>query len=356
MSTSAPYLASIVDATTMDTIKASLKTATSRSFVPVFDGPGTYSFQVPIDGEAAATVRKRRHGILLKRRDRYIWSGGVTAVNHDPDAEKTSITATGFLEELDHRFVRKAEESALTFGSPGVPGGQIFQTLVDTCNAQEDTDGVVRPVRVSFGGFTDTQVRIAAIKAGTSFGSAWQQFRDVEDGYDVIVDPLTKQITTRDPADFVDRLKVHFGYGVKPNNLSNAPFADDGTTLFNRVTVVDGSGVAHPFDDADAIDAAGVMLEEWQTISQSDGSLADAAANAELVYQRYGTQTWTLTPAPYADMPRPYDDFEWGDRGYLSVSKGALQVKMMAVRIFSANITITDEGDEVVGDLSVTAG
>lgn len=355
MSLSAPYIVSIVDATTMETVVASVRSATSRNFQPVFNGPGTYSFDVPIDSQTAARVVKRRHGVLLFRRGRPIWSGGVTDVKHDPAGEKTSITATGFLEELDRRYVRRTDEASLIFGSPGVPGGQIFQSLVAVCNAQTDTDGVVRPVRVSFGGFSDTQVRIAAVKAGTSFGSAWQQLRDVEDGYDVAVDPLSKEITTRDPADFADRRSVHFAYGVDPHNLDNAVLDDDGTTMYGRVTVVDGGNVAHPADDASAIETAGVMLEEWLTISESDSTLASAYANAELVYQRYGTQVWTLTPSPGADMPRPYDDFDWGDQGYLSVSRGALQVERMAVRIFGASISITDEGDEVIGDLQVTA-
>jgi hypothetical protein len=341
----------LVDANTMS--KAfSLADATNRSLKPVFNGPGAFSCQMPLDSEAAYYVKNRSVGVLLNRNDRPIWSGGVTNINRNAASNVLSLTATGWMEEFDHRYVRKSQEGALIF--TGATGGSIIETLIAACNAQTDIGGTPRPLRVSFGTRTDTQTRNRSYHVGDSFGASIRELTTIENGCDLRLDPLTRKLDVVAPTDYADRKDVRFGWGMTPNNLSDATETDDGTNLFNRENAVTSGGIVTPADDPDAIVSAGVMLEEWVSLSDvSDVNIAAAYANAELVVKRHGLTTYQITPELYGDVPRPYDDFEWGDKCYFSVDQGAFQVENQAVRIFAGTINYTDQGDEVIAELEV---
>jgi hypothetical protein len=344
----------LVDADTRMEID-DLRLATSRSFKPEFNGAGTFTLSLPISSDAARQVRKRKHELIFFRNKKPVWSGFVSNIKHTARDERTDVTFTGWLDELNSRFVRKSEEASLIF--VGVVGGSILQTLVTTMNAQTDSNGVVRPTRVSFGGYTDTQVRTRSYKVGDSYGAQAREMMIIENGYDVAIDdPISRRIVTRDPADFVVRSNVHYGYGVDPHNLDDIVLESDGASVHNRINVVDSNGIVYVADDQVAIEAAGVMVESWVSISDvADPLTAAAYANAELVYQRYGNTVYTITPSSIGDVPRPYDDFNWGDQLFLSADVGALQVEAQGVRAFSATLNYTDLGDEIISDLTVAS-
>lgn len=351
MSDNPIYTNTLVDATSMSS--AAPLADSTMSFQPVFDGPGTATFVVPIDSSAAYKARKRSTAVLLNRNGRDIWSAPVVSVSHDGEASKTTITASGWLEEYDHRYVRQDEVASLTFTSGTDTGGDIYGALIAMCNLQEDTDGNVRPLRLTFGGGSDTQVRTRSYKVGDSYGASMRELVEIEDGCDLAFDYRARKVFTRPPDAFVVRA-IELGYNVEPFNLANCVLTDDGTQLANRETVINSGGVIQAFDDQEGINAAGVMLEEWLTLSDvADPTIAAAFANAELIYKRLGVVTYQLTPPQFGDFPRPYDDFEWGDQATLSASKGAMSVKGQPVRIFAGTIALDPQGNEIISEYQV---
>lgn len=341
----------LIDANDMTNL-TSLSEAYGRTFKPVFNGPGTFSCALSLDSEASSLVANRRTGVLITRNGDPIWSGGVTNAVRAAQANTMQVTATGWLEEFDHRYVRKAEEATLTFVN--VVGGAVVEQLVDTCNAQLDSDGVVRPLRLSSGGYTDTQTRTRAYHVGDNYGASIRELSAIENGVDFVVDPLLRTLSTVPPTAYIDRTEVKFGWGVAPFNLDDVVETGDGTNLFNRENVVTSGGIVVSADDADAIGRAGVMLEEWVSLSDvADVNIAGAFANAELVVKRNGLITYQITPRPFGELPRPYDEFNWGDKAYFSVNRGSFQINNQAVRLFAGTIGYTDEGDEVVSELEV---
>jgi hypothetical protein len=343
----------LVDANDMSPL-FSLAEAYGRSFKPVFDGPGSFSFSLSLDADASYLVRNRATGVKIVRNELPIWSGGVTNIVRSASANTMQVTATGWLEEFDHRYVRKSEEATLTFSGGGATGGSIISTLISTCNGQLDTDGVARPLRVTFGGATDTQVRTRAYHVGDNYGASIRELIAIENGVDVIVDPISRKLSAVPPTSYTDRTNLHLGFGTAPYNLDDAIQTTDGFNVFNRENAVTASGIVASADDAEAIEQAGVMLEEWISLSDiSDATIAAAYANAELVVKRYGLVTYQLTPKPYADVPRPYSDFQWGDKCYFSVDRGSFQVEKQAIRIFAGTINYTDDGDEVIAEYEV---
>lgn len=354
MSANPRYTFDLVDSSTMASLDG-LQESTSRVFNPVFNKPGNYRWDLPLDGRAAYLVKRRRTGVLVSRNAKPIWSGGITSVNKDALNNKMSCVATGWLEEYDHRHVRKAEEASLIFASPGTVGGSIMGTLITTCNAQTDSLGNVRPLHVVFGQALDTQLRTRTYRVGDNYGSIMRELVEIENGCDIQVDPLTRTLTTVAPTSYADQVGAQYGYGIKPDNLANATETGDGTTIYNRENAVGSNGAVYSFDDQTAINDAGVMLEEWLSLSDvSDPTIVAAYANAELVYKRYGTITYGLTVASYGDIPRLYDDFYLGDKIYFSVNKGAFQLSGQAVRVFGATININDNGDEIISELQTS--
>jgi hypothetical protein len=316
---------------------------------PIFNRPGSFSMTLPLDAKVAYKVEKLATCVVCQRNGVVVWSGPIVAVARAPAAMTMTISALGWLDELNHRYVRADEEAALVFVD--VKGGDIVRSLIEAANAQKTTDQVVAPTHLSFYQAFDSQVRTRSYKRGQSYGQAIQELVDVENGLDLLVNPQTRAVSTHDPTFFADRQNVVFGYGAAPFNLADAPQLDDGTSVANRVTAVGANGVAIPADDANAIKAQGCMREEWVSLSNVvDATIVGAYANAELVYRRYGQVTYDLRPLPYGDAPRLYDDFDLGDKGYLSISAGALQVDRQAVRMFSAVVEVT-RGNEVLAQI-----
>jgi len=326
--------------------------ATSRQLSLQFNKPGSFSFQVPIDSEVAEDLSLWSVGVLATRNTVPRWSGAVVNINDDANAGVTQVTCNGWLDELDRRFVRASEVSSLTFTN--VIGGSIAETLLTTVNAQEDSDGVERPLHISFGSFSDTQTRTRAYHTGDNYGQLLRELIEIENGFDIVIDPLTRRLYTKAPTDYVDRRGAHFGYSIAPHNLANASRTMDGTTLVNRENVVTSGGVVVSTDDSAAIESASVMLEEWLTLSDvANATIAGAYANAELIYKRFGTITYQLQPRQYGDMLRPWDDYELGDQIYFSANRGRMKIYDQGVRVFSLNIGIDDQGNEIIPELGV---
>jgi hypothetical protein len=324
------------------------------SLTPIFNRPGTFSMTLPLDDDAAYQVAKHATCVICERNDLIRWSGEIVSVNRDPAAMTMSLTAIGWLDELNHRFVRADEEAALTFVN--VVGGSIVEALIASVNAQKDTSLITRPTHLGFSSYQDTQVRTRSYKRSQNYGQAIQELSDIENGLDIYVDPRTRLITTKSPTSFSDRTDTVFGYGVEPFNLSNAPQSDDGTNTANRITAVGANGVAIPADDAAAIDAQAGMREAWLSLSDvGDPIIIGAYANAELVYQRWGQITYTLQPLAYGDIPRLWDDFELGDQVYLSIGNaGALSVDGQGVRVFTATLDVDAQGNETISQIGTS--
>jgi hypothetical protein len=343
----------LVDPSTMSPLRGNLNLADNRVFRPIFNGPGSFSCTVKLDSDVARLVRKRSTGVLFIRNDDPIWSGGVTSIQKTAGSNQCTITATGWLEELEHRQIWRVNEPSLQFAAPGVPGGQIIHAIIDAINSQEVPTGVPRPVRIMPGSVFDTQTRTGSYKQGDN---AWQKINElieIENGCEIRVNPTTMRLDTYPPDAFTVRESIQFGWGVDPHNLGDLDEVDDGSSQGNVQSVVASNGSVYTAYDEAAIYDAGVMLETWGSIPVLDSTIVEAFANAELAVHAYGKKTWRLSPKSFGDMPRPYDDFNWGDICFLSADQGALQIDHQAIRMQSATLTYDDKGHEVISDLQV---
>lgn len=337
----------------MDLIRDLHPMATNRHLSLQFNKAGSFSFQVPIDSAVAYDLSLWSTGVLAWRNSSPVWSGAVVNIQDDPAAGTTQVNCAGWLDELDRRFVRSNEVTALSFVNQ--IGGFIAAALVAQVNAQLDSNGVVRPLHLVFGAHSDTQIRTRSYKLGDNYGQVFRELVEIENGFDVLVDPITRAISTRAPTNYTNRTGTVFGFGISPYNLGNATRSMDGTTLVNRENVVTSGGIVVSQDDTLAIGSAGVMLEEWLSLSDVNNAvIAGAYGAAELVYKRFGTITYQITPRQYGDMLRPWDDYLLGDQVYFNADRGRLKIQNQGVRVFSLSIEVDDQGNEVVSELGVS--
>lgn len=330
-----------------------LKSAVGRRFNPVYNKPGSLSVQLPISSYEAQYAALWSTAAVVYRNGVAIWSGPCTNIVDSAAAGTTDLTFVGWMSELDRRYVRQSEVASLIFS--GVVGGSIVSTLLSTVNAQQDSTATVRPTHLSMGSFTDTQVRTRSYKAGDNYGQIIRELIEIENGLDVFVDPLTRKVSTRAPTAYADNVKAKFGFGAEPGNLRDVVATADGASIANRETVMTSTGATYSVDDPAAITAASVMLEKVTSLSDvGDPVIAQAYAAAELEYERYGVVTYALSPKAYGEMPRPWDDFELGDKIYFSANRGRLKVTEQAVRVFSMTIAIDDNGNEIISELGVS--
>jgi hypothetical protein len=232
-----------------------LRNAIQKQLQLTFNRPGSLSFRIPIDDPIAYEIQNRSTCVVGYRNNVPIWSGPVVSLVDSVPDDYLSVACAGWLEELDHRYIRPSEEPNLIFA--GVPGGQIVNALLDAVNKQTDGSGTARSTHLFPGVWTDTQVRSRSYKRAESYGEKIRELSDVENGCDIYVDPISRVVTCKAPTDFTVRLDTRFGYGMMPNNIDSIQRTVDGSRIANRITVVGGSGTTAGFaEDAVAIGEA----------------------------------------------------------------------------------------------------
>lgn len=335
----------------------------------VYNRPGQFSAKVPIDSDLAIAVEKHKHCIVAERNGVAKWSGSVTGIqssaSSDPGAQDTTtITATGWFDELNRRYVQALDEGGLIFSTGAQTAGEIIFGLLAQCALREDSAGNLAPMRIVPGARTDTQTRIRSYKRGTSYGSAITELVDIENGVDIYVNPISRRLDVHAWDEYVDRPDVHFTLGMTGfgDNVLSVDDTDDGTSTTNALAVSGAGSTRILVDDPDEIARLGVMLEDEISLSDVlDINIITSYAVAEIMFRRNGAKTLSVTPASLAvdddvNVYRLFDDFDLGNQVYLSTDKGRMQYRRQAMRVFGATVGTDDEGNEIISEIEITQG
>lgn len=328
--------------------------ARDRQLSLMWNRPGQLTFSLPIDDQIATQAHIHSTCVLCERDGVAIWSGPIFGIEEAVPEDTVRVTCLGWLEELNRRFLRAQDEASAKY--TGLPGGAIALDLIAKTNAHTSTDGTPRPTRITPGVANDTQVRDRTYKRGQNIGAAIKELSDIENGFDLKVDPYTRVINTYAPeSSYSTRTEVKLVYGRPPNNVARLSRRIDGTRTANRINVQSPYG--HAIADADdQIAAQTVMLEDWISVSDvNDVNIAGAYANAELAYRMGGVAELSLVPSSGQSNPyRPFSSYQLGDKVFLSASRGRLQLSDQPVRVFTLSVAIRDDGTEEVTEMGVT--
>jgi hypothetical protein len=329
-----------------------MSSARAKRLQLIYNRPGSFSCQVPIDSRVAMLAKKHATCVLAVREGVPRWSGPIFTVADAVPEDTTTITAMGWLEELNRRFLQAADEPSAAFKD--VIGGSIARSLIQLANTHTDETLAVRPTRFTNFVVNDVQTRTRTYKRGQNIGAAIKELIDIENGFDLTVDPISRTLTTYQPTNWAYKPDALLGYGVFPNNIASMSRTEDGTRTANAINVQSPSGAVITTAPALPIDAATTMLEDWLTVSDvNDPGVLGAYAVAEHLYRAYGVTEYVVAPKSERGLRalRLYDDFELGDAVYLSADRGRLQIKGQPVRVFGATIGDDGSGDEIISEL-----
>lgn len=343
--------------------------------------PGSLGFSISLDDSKAHKILPQATAIRAVRNGETVWSGPVYTRTIDAASNSMTISCQGWLEDLYHRIVRMGQETVINAISNVIGGANvddIIEAILDLANSQRsgvidgngpiNVDGTsgdplkpLRPVRVSWGGgtLTDTFNYPEWPKFQVSYtrsqrlGEMIQQLTDVENGADIEVDPLTRELHVYYPRRSEDRENVVFGYGVAPFNLKNVTRNEDFARSCQRFNASGRTGT-YMAEDEDAMDDLGVMFEEEENLSDiTDSDVMLAYSGAEVVIRSRGVLTDSITLFPWSDetdhganVPQLFVDYNIGDTVYVSATAGFFHIHNQKMRIYGATVAIDENGNE----------
>lgn len=342
--------------------------ARDRQLTLIHNAPGSATFNVPVTDPLFAGIEPVKHCIIAYRNAVPIWSGLIWNMKDDLPgmSGRTAVSCVGWFEILNHRVLRAnvtyprlvdppitITGGGIVFADPfGVVGAADYHPggLLTIANAQHDT-------WIVEGTNTDTMLRAISYQFGQSIGQAIIGLTEVEAGFDFYIDPLTRVMNIKNWDEYEDvSATAQFGYNWGPNNLQDVGRELDASTMCNRDTAMGtfGGGMA----EDTAAQSEYQLFEEVVNLSDVvDTNVLLAFAGGEVTLRARPRVIYTLQPFPWkrGQVPQPFVDYGLGKVVEFSAKKGTrINIQRQKVRVFGMNVSITNEGNEKLGQLQVT--
>lgn len=337
------------DSFTMERI-SDISVATGKQLDLLYNGAGGWQASLPLTHEISDQVQTVKTCIAAKRRATYVWSGPVWTKTFDLINNRLNIAAVGWLEALAKRELR----SNLTYNT-----WQDADIAIDLINRVNDYDPS-HPLWVTPGSKTGTfQVRNKAYLRGQKLGPALKELSQIEAGYDIFIDPITREVNFRAWDLFDNKVNTVFTL------LSNATATEEAERFRNRI-VVTGSPTAAPglSEDTDSMDEYGVFEDTVALSDVQDTSILQAYAAGERAVQLRGPGAEIVRPPlsyninppgrgtiEAIEIPEFIEEWKLGDQVYFDAQKGSFRVSRQAVRPFAVTISIDDNDNEKFSNL-----
>lgn len=292
-------------------------------------------------GDVRGSVRKT---LLTRRNNVDIWSGPIGSISGSLSEGSSAITlnAVGWVEYLFQRELT-ADKSYTN---------QAQDTIAFNLLAIANTQDPAHPVPIFPGSVLGLMpLRSPAFKKGDTLGASIQKLSDVESGFDFDIDPRSRQMNIYAWDAYTIRNDVKLGLGWGPDNIAKLDWDEGGFATRNRLIVVGSNNVPISAQDVSSQDEYGVFVE---TINLPTGSPAilPAFLNAELAVKSRPQVTYSLTPKATTEQdegaPRLFEDFFIGDQVAFTAKDGYFEVKDQGIRLFGANLSISDDGNQEV--------
>ncbi len=320
-----------------------------------YNRPGNLTFNLPLNGENYDNTATNKKAVIAMKNGQWVWSGPVWTRTINMSEEKIEVSAVGWFEILMYRLT----DSPKTFSSASFTEGQIAFNLLNEANTDH-------PTWITPGTDTTTTPRSRTLETFTSVGQAIIDLSDTEDGFDIDVDPKTRQMNLREWTEYVDRTDVQFGYNWGPNNISNLTIEQNGGEMRNRFIVTGNTNKAYIYPATSAEPASQSQIDNnlmTEVLQISEEGINDqflqAVANSSGGAKEFPIINYELSLKPQGPG-NPYElfeDYNLGDRIYFTAQKqieGRKIIFTHSPRVFGATINIDEEGREQISSLQTT--
>lgn len=343
--------------------------ASDKQMQLVLNRPGSLSFKMPLNGRLSEDIEAYTTYIKAYRTGstgtQLIWSGPIWSIDEQAHENSMSVTATGWFEVLNHRFLRYEKQYTTAIG------GDIAFDLINIANGQKDGplsvafpdgNGTTRPTGISVGTRTDSQTRTIKYPQWHNIGQAITELSDIENGYDLEITPDDRTMNIY-PSSFGstlrrDRTIAQFGFKWGPHNLLQFSRTTDMSTLVNSQIATGKYGHAL----SQNLTSMGVysLFEDIQNLSDVDNAtILQAFASGEIAVKSTPRVIYQMLPHPWSShhthVPEPFVDYRLGDHVYVSANVAPrIIISHQSVRVYGITITIDEAGSERVSTLQVS--
>jgi hypothetical protein len=329
-----------------------LRLARSRQFETTLLGAGSASFTYPLSHRYAQDIREITTCLIVTRDVRVVWSGPIMQVDEDYVNNTMQVTATGWWEILDYRFIESQQESLVDFTNQDYDSTVIAMTLLDAANLQQDQRDNFKHTGIDRGRMDVSQLRKRSYKVNDQISQSIRDLATIENGFDYEINPITRQLDIYYPRKGTLRPEVVLGYNWGPKNVGNVRVLTDGSTVRNRHRAATTYITAEE-EDPESIDTYN-MRTELSSLGDVPDSIAGAYAIGEVAFKARPKVTITITLRPGNASPELFRHFEIGDTLYLTARGGRNPIEKQPVRVFGASVSIDENGVGTVSTLKTS--
>ena len=372
-----------------------LSQAHDKKLEVVLGKPGSASFTYPMDTDYAGLIQPFKTGIKAMRWNRIaslaakeprwdcMWSGYVLPIDETVDANRMAISCVGWLQRLAKRMVRRE----IIFNA--LDDGEIVRQLLVEMNTNPSPgdsypiltpagSNPATPTWMAWGGtqpnegvggataykpLTDPSMgpapRNKTVAKYTHVLPVIEELSQIENGGDIVVDPLTREVTWHRR---YRRVKddVVFGFQWGPQNARAFGRNIETDQQINYIVVNGAPGTTPQYAHDQAQQSEIGLLEENVVLSDvKDNNILLTYAGSEQIIRANGRITYSIQPFPLpydrpSNVPEAFLDYRIGDQLRLTaVHAPRINIRGQAVRLFGLSIDIGNDGQATLGPLQV---
>jgi hypothetical protein len=325
-----------------------------KSFNLSLNRPGTFSCSIPLQTDWYAYLEPWEHCLVAQKNQQVVWSGPLQTKTESFNSNKIGLTFVGWFELLNRRFIVDASHTYTTTNRGTVAFNLLALANALSLESETRATGITAGDNTAIGTITRTYERWQNI------GASIIELTEIEDGFDFDIDPETKEMNIRHWDEFTDQTGVVWGYNWGPDNVADLERITDGDALINDYYVVGQYGTSHANDTDAGLDKYGVHQHIEQLTELNDTNFGGTIANIEIATNKIPRISINFNPRSGNDdtlvVPSIFDDFQIGDKTYITAKRGNAELIGQAVRIFGWDFNIDDLGNEKVSTVRVTYG
>lgn len=324
-----------------------------------FNRSGNCTFQLPLTTDFLNYTQTNQKCVICMKNDQVVWSGPIWTRSIDLDAERIDVSSVGWFEILMSRFLWD-KPSVPSVYVPDFSSGQTDMTIGIALLKIANADF---PTYISYGTSTGTgQTRQIKYEVWQSIGEEIINLSEAESGFDIYMDPVTREMNFKAPTNYTHRTSIPFGMNHGVNNISNIVIEENGGELRNRIQVVGKNNLVYyypPTEPTASQTANNLMTEVIQATETDDALMLQAIANSQAAIKENGMINYdiTLKPQGSGNQYELFEDYFLGDRIDVIAQKqlgDETIVFQYEPRIFGATINIDEQGVERVSSLQTT--
>ena len=365
-----------------------LSQARGKKLDIILSKPGSASFAYPMNAPYAELIQPYKVGIKAMRwnRDASIaaghavwdtfWSGYVLPIDESATNNSMNVSCVGWTQRLGKRMLRRqkiyqdqddgaivqdllaemnliSSPETVPYTIPVVPGSNPNTPTWLTWGGTQPNEGAGGATAY----VTANRNKTMPIYANTL--TQIDELVNIENGGDIVCDPLTRAITWHRR---YRRVKddVVFGFKWGPHNVADFGRNIEADAQVNYVVCTGAPGVTPQYAHNVAQQTDIGLIEESLAVSDmKDIGMLLAYAGSEIIVRAgghitYGVTPFSVKPDRQGNVPEPFVDYRPGDQVRLTaIHPPRIDIRGQAIRIFGMGITIDEQGLARLGALQV---